>query len=446
MKMEQVQKKLLIDFLQQTVSPGETLLAAVSGGADSMALLDLLLCCQKTCGYQVAVAHVHHHLRAASDAEWQFVMQYCAQRAVPFYGRHVQVVDGKKNGESLEAAAHRLRHQALRNMMQASGAQWLILAHQADDRAETVLMNILRGCGVNGLAAMPSREGHLLRPLLPFSKAALENYCAEHDIPYVSDESNADTTILRNRLRHELLPILTAYNPQIGTALNHLAENSEQVAAYVQKQAAQLYEEACALAAPQWVLLHRKPLLNAHDAVVSELVRSLSQRLAGNRGSLRFEMMSAVSERLRAGDGRCDLGQGFFCECTRRWVYIGRWPQGEWIDNKGCWQQHFLCAEVGVPEEMVVRPYQSGDVIAVKNLGRKQLKKIFQEAALPPCLRSIWPVVYDTKIKEIIWVPFLAQSPQLMYYNSVTYLKVALYCKIAQQDVRLEIDRICKDK
>lgn len=114
--------------------------------------------------------------------------------------------------------------------------------------------------------------------------------------------------------------------------------------------------------------------------------------------------------------------------------------------NNGRWQQTFLDAEVYGSENIVVRVYESSDAIAVKNLGRKRLKKIFQEKALPPTLRSVWPVVYDTKIKEIIWVPFLAQSPQLMYYNSVTYLKVTLHCRIAQHDARLEIDRISKDK
>lgn len=446
MKTEQVQEKLVMDFLVRIVSPGDTILAAVSGGADSMAMLDLLLGCRKKCGFQVVVAHIHHHLRTASDAEWQFVMQYCAQREVPFYGRHVRVVESKKNGESLEAAAHRLRHEALRTIMRACGAQWLALAHQADDRAETVLMNLLRGCSVNGLAAMPARDGVILRPLLAFSKSALEAYCAAQKIPFVNDESNADTTILRNRLRHELLPDLRAYNPQIITALNHLAESSEQTADFLDTQATALYKEALELETPQWVLLKRQPLYDAHEAVLGELVRALAQRLAGNRGSLRFEMVAAVAERLRAGDGRCDLGQGIICECTRRWVYVGHKPRGAWTMNNGRWQQTFLDAEVYGSENIVVRVYESSDAIAVKNLGRKRLKKIFQEKALPPTLRSVWPVVYDTKIKEIIWVPFLAQSPQLMYYNSVTYLKVTLHCRIAQRDARLEIDRISKDK
>ena len=112
-------------------------------------------------------------------------------------------------------------------------------------------------------------------------------------------------------------------------------------------------------------------------------------------------------------------------------------PEGVWRrDDDGIWRQDFLEGAVTAPPEMIVRGYAPSDAIALKNLGRKRLKKIFQEQALPPCLRPLWPILYDTKIKEIIWVPFLAQGPELMYYNSVTYLKVALSSTIAQRTVR----------
>ena len=256
------------------------------------------------------------------------------------------------------------------------------------------------------------------------------------DIPYVVDESNADTTILRNRLRHELLPQLTAYNPQIVRALNHLAESSACVDDYLQAQATTLLADAAVFRAQGWCLLRRAPLAAAHEAVAAELLRQCCQDFAHERGSLRFDMVKTALERMHAGTGRADLGESLFCEVTRRYVYIGRQPTGAWREENGIWRQDFLEAAVTVSPEMIVRGAQTGDVIALKNLGRKRLKKIFQEAALPPCLRGLWPVVYDTKIKEIIWLPFLAQGRELMYYNSVTYLQIALSCTIAQRTVR----------
>ena len=108
-------------FMQAHVAPGELVIAAVSGGPDSMAMLDLLLRAQVSCGYRLEVAHIHHHLRAASDDEWRFVEAYCAERHLRFHGRHVQVREAAQ-GQSLEAAAHCLRHAALREILQARGA------------------------------------------------------------------------------------------------------------------------------------------------------------------------------------------------------------------------------------------------------------------------------------------------------------------------------------
>ena len=424
------------EFMRTHVAPGERVIAAVSGGPDSMAMLDLLLRARAACGYELEVAHIHHHLRAASDEEWRFVEEYCQARGVRFHGRHVQVRE-KAQGRSLESAAHTLRHAALAKILQERQAQWLALAHQADDRAETVLMNILRGTSVQGLAAMPARDGNILRPLLSFTKAELEAYCAAQDIPYVVDESNADTTILRNRLRHKLLPELATYNPQIVQALNRLAESSARDSDFLRARAEKLCAQAAVFRAGGWCLLERAALAEAHEAETATLIRQLAQRYASGRGNLRFEMVEAALARIRAGEGRADLGQGIFCECTRRFVYIGRQPEGVWRrDDDGIWRQDFLEGAVTAPPEMIVRGYASGDAIALKNLGRKRLKKIFQEQALPPCLRPLWPILYDTKIKEIIWVPFLAQGPELMYHNSVTYLKVALSSTIAQRTVR----------
>mgnify|MGYP000196492113 CR=1 FL=1 len=321
--------------------------------------------------------------------------------------------------------------------MQERQAQWLALAHQADDRAETVLMNILRGTSVQGLAAMPARDGNILRPLLLFTKAELEAYCAAQEIPFVVDESNADTTILRNRLRHKLLPELATYNPQIVQALNRLAESSARDSDFLRARAERLCAQAAVFRAGGWCLLERAALAEAHELRQRRSFASSLSVTPADAAICALRWWRAALARIRAGEGCADLGQGIFCECTRRFVYIGRQPEGVWCrDDDGIWRQDFLEGAVTAPPEMIVRGYAAGDAIALKNLGRKRLKKIFQEQALPPCLRPLWPILYDTKIKEIIWVPFLAQGPELMYYNSVTYLKVALSSTIAQRTVR----------
>ena len=423
-------------LLKAHIKPGERFVAAVSGGADSMVLLALLHEAQETCGYEILVAHIHHHLRAASDAEWQFVENYCATLGVPFYGSHVDVKAAcAESHRSMEAEAHRLRHEALQAVVQAQQASWLLLAHHAGDRAETVLMNLLRGAGSSGLAAMPVQNGNILRPMLVFTRADIEMLCAQRGISFVTDESNSDTTILRNRIRHELLPLLETYNPQVVQALNRLAESVSCDQAYLQAQAEALQNACIVFQAKQWCLFQRDPLTRAHTAVQRALIYACVQNFSSGRSALRFEMVEEAVRLISAGRGRVDLGKGLFCECTRRFVYLGAAPQGEWWrDDTGHWRHDFLEASLTAPAEMCVHTYQSGETLAVKNVGRKSLKKFFQEQSVPPCLRSVWPLVYDTKIKEIIWVPFLASGRQLMYYNSVTFLKVKLTIRMAQNE------------
>ncbi|MDO4280585.1 MAG: tRNA lysidine(34) synthetase TilS [Peptococcaceae bacterium] len=423
------------------VRPGEKIVAAVSGGCDSMALLDMLWRLREKLGFAIVVCHVHHHLRAASDAEWDFVAAACARYGLPFIGRRVDVAAACAAGGNLEAEAHRLRHEALEAVRQAQGAQWIALGHHADDRAETVLMHILRGTSLKGLAAMPLASGQLLRPLITCSRTELEAYARARGIRWVTDESNADTRYLRNDLRHRVLPELEEINPGLVRALGHLADSSACAWEYLAQEAQNLADSTRYMRAPSWCLLERAPLLSAHAAVFSALLQALVEGYSSGRSTLRYEMVAACRRLLAAGRGRTDLGGGVVFEVTRRWLYVGRRPEGEWQRvEDGSWRQEFLAAQLALGDDFGVRAARSGDEIAVKNLGHKSLKKIFQEHALPPLLRQVWPVVYDIKIKEVIWIPFLAESPRLMYYNSVTFLKVHLNITLAEQSACVDVE------
>jgi tRNA(Ile)-lysidine synthase len=211
---------------QRLFEPGETVVVAVSGGADSVALLDIL---SRLEGGQLrlVVAHVNHGLRGeASDGDEEFVSQLAARYGFPFESQRSDVAGLSLSLRiSLEDAGRRERYSFFARVAKTYGAASIALAHHRDDQAETVLIRLLRGAGGAGLSAMVSlSQGMLKRPLLTVCRAEIEQYLQGEGISHRTDASNADTAILRNSIRHELMPLLTRYNPKIAERLAATAE------------------------------------------------------------------------------------------------------------------------------------------------------------------------------------------------------------------------------
>ena len=229
-------------------APGTAVLAACSGGPDSLALLHLLLSLRERWQLQLAAAHFEHGIRgAASLADAAFVRDFCQARGVPFYLGQADV-PGYASAQqlSLETAARTLRYRFLRSTAAKLGEGTRIAtAHQADDQAETVLMRILRGTGVDGLAGIAPRAGELIRPLLCATRAEIEAYCRQQGLEPRHDATNDVPDCTRNRLRLELLPQLAAeYNPDISAALCRLAAIASEESSFIASASAAAWEQA----------------------------------------------------------------------------------------------------------------------------------------------------------------------------------------------------------
>lgn len=213
-------------FLATRLAPGERLCVGLSGGCDSVVLLHAL----SRAGFsgRVSAIHVHHGLSPNADRWAGFCADYCLRLGVPIHITHVAV--NRKNGLGLEAAARAARYAAFLECE----AECLLLAQHRGDQAETVLFNLLRGTGVTGAAAMPveRRLGHmrLLRPLLDVSRVEIEAYALEHQLTWVEDESNQDTALTRNLLRHEVLNEVAGRFPAAEAALAQAAANFQEAA------------------------------------------------------------------------------------------------------------------------------------------------------------------------------------------------------------------------
>jgi len=193
-----------MDLTSEAPDLGTPLVVAVSGGPDSVALLHLLV----EAGFSaITVAHVDHGFREESAEEAEFVRDLATDLGLEF---EIKRLDGAPSSENLEAWAREQRYGFFRSL-----EGLIVTAHHADDQVETVLMNIIRGCGLDGLSGMREREGDLWRPLLRMSKQEILSLCDERAWPYVKDSSNDDLRLRRNALRHEIIPRLKELNPNL---------------------------------------------------------------------------------------------------------------------------------------------------------------------------------------------------------------------------------------
>lgn len=220
------------------LQPGMRLAVAVSGGADSVALLRALVEAAPEIGLVLSVAHVHHGIRGAeADADAEFVAALAAEHGLGFHRRDVDAVAAaRENRETLEEAARNLRYAWFRDLLTEGVADAVATAHTLDDQAETVLHKFLRGAWTEGLSGihpvLAQPQGAILRPFLGVRRSEIETWLSWIGQSWKEDASNADTAYTRNRLRRELLPVLAAYNPQIFKHLANLATLARDEDAY----------------------------------------------------------------------------------------------------------------------------------------------------------------------------------------------------------------------
>ena len=197
------------------------MLLGYSGGADSTCLLHLL----HACGVDVIAAHLHHGQRPEADDELRRCEAFCKKTGVPFMSGRADVpAIAKETGVGLEEAGRNARYEFFEQCRFRTGAELVATAHTLDDLAETVILNLVRGTGLHGLAGIPEKRGHIVRPLLPFTREETRGYCRENKLWFHDDPANLDETFARVRVRKLVLPMLTEINPSAKDAISRLAQ------------------------------------------------------------------------------------------------------------------------------------------------------------------------------------------------------------------------------
>lgn len=386
----------LLSFIRSNhmIHPGDHIICAVSGGADSMALLFAMHLLSEKLEIQVSAAHFNHHLRAEeSDRDAAFVAEFCDGYKIPLFTAEAYVVTGKKG---LEAAAREARYAFLRELPGT-----VATAHTADDNAETVLMNLIRGTGLKGLGGISPIKGNVIRPMLAVTREDVVAFLEEFHIPHIEDSSNATDGFLRNRVRHHIMPLLRAENPRFSVntsdmalrlrdeekLLNRLAESTQSVAEL--RAMPQGQRNRCLAA----FLLHcgvPEPE-SAHIALLDKLVCSKKPSAKASfpggiciaRNYDRLELCGQYGElvpvRLQ-NPGVTEI------DALGIRVYCGNAAEPE------C-EEVFYVACSG---ELVVRSRQSGDTMRLYG-GSKSLKRLFIDRKIPAAQRDMIPVFADAQ-------------------------------------------------
>ena len=419
--------------------------AGISGGPDSLCMLDLLIRNE----FIVIVGHLNHLLRPEASQESNIVEQFCSTRSIPCIVSEKDV--GRIAGEtrlSIEETGRKLRYEFLFNLATKEGAQAVMVAHNADDQVETILMHLLRGSGLSGLKGMEQHQEKnewsdllpLIRPLLRFSRKEILEYCRERELIPVIDKSNEDSKYYRNRIRNELIPFLATYNPQIKERLIKMADVVQIEDDLLQQLVNSAIESAQTVKNDHYHIFSLEKTEGLHQAILRRMILSTIHRLKPTSPNISHESITRGAHFLMQNPPRdrvdlvADLElfkymKKFAVLCDRNDPLDDLWPQvkggcslndlpkkgvglnGNWrlipsgaheINNSDPWR---CSLDGGLISDLTLDTFKPGDKFTPYGMKDKSLKlgDYWTNEGLPVRARANWPLIRSGR--EIVWVP-----------------------------------------
>lgn len=443
----------LLKKVEQTIAahrmlrPGDRVLVALSGGIDSMTLLSALSALAPALDISLVIAHLDHQMRPDSARDAEFVRHVAQEQRLPFL---IQAIDVPayiaKQHCSPEEGARAVRYRFLERAAKGLQAQAIALGHTRDDQVETFLMRLIRGAGAAGLSGIPAMRAPFIRPLIDCTRREISACAQERHLAYRQDPTNAQLDFLRNRVRHELLPLLSRYNPRIAETLWRTQQRLSQIDRYLESLGQDLLEESVVEHQAETLLLHKEPFKGQPEVLKLYALRAALRRLRGDlRGidAIHLEALLAEFERRRSGaaielpDGWRGFNQnshfllsraagataqGTFAVCE----YLLR-SQGEtilaeigWRFRLKSWAKRGRLPAESSPREvghhleidldyakidgpLAVRRRRRGDRFHPLGMeGRKKLQDFFVDEKVPRAERDWVPLVVDRQ--GIVWV------------------------------------------
>ena len=296
-----LREKVLKTILEQDlISQGEGVLVGLSGGPDSLALIHILHSLKNRLGIKLFACHLNHNIRgAAADEDQEFVSSFCRKIGVPLMVETFDVPSfARQNKLSLEDAGRKARYAFFDRVMKKFGAAKIALGHNADDNVETSLMRLITGSGARGLSGIAAKRGNIVRPLIMCWRNEIEAYCKLNGLHPRIDETNLDKKYLRNRIRHELIPLLKKYNPNVKSAISKATELLASDYKYLKDVATKALHGATIKLGGDQMLVDIDKLMMYPEPVAKLVIRLAVEAVKGDLENITFSHIEAIFSKL----------------------------------------------------------------------------------------------------------------------------------------------------
>lgn len=413
------------------LSPRDKVVVAVSGGSDSVGLLHLLMELKKF-NLSLVVAHLNHKLRGIeSDRDAEFVEKVVRDTDFQFEYKEVDTEKYKrKNKLSMEDAGRRLRYEFFNEVLEKYNANKIATAHTLDDQAETVLMRIIRGSGTLGLSGIPPISNNIIRPLINISRSEIREYLKSKHFNWVEDSSNVSREFRRNKIRSELMPLLTEYNPSIQDTLARSAEILRIESDYTRSEVEKIFDKI--ISKKSIGLIGKiKKYLKIQKALRLGIIRKCVEELKGDLHGISAKHLLSIDRVLSSDSSSAEIdlpgnlffakGYKVFCITNKEnlekdYTYVieneGKWRfspiltvELNYSDDNSSWGDervgHFSLKKVRFP--IKIRNFRPGDRFVPLGMRRfKKIKDFFIDEKVPRFVRKNIPIL-ETK-DGIIWI------------------------------------------
>lgn len=423
MQMDALEQDVRIRLLQQGVGPASRILVAISGGVDSVVLAYVL----QRLGYRLQLAHINYHLRGyESDRDEAFVRKLAAEWQLPIQCFDRPIALNERKGRSLQEVTREIRYSWFAGLLENFKLDYLATAHHADDQAETILMQLGRSAGIQGLGGMAFLSGNHLRPLLYIERQKIEAYAEKNKIRWVDDSSNAGDYYLRNRFRHHIVPALRELLPGFVTAMGNSADHLREARYWLEKAWMPQLEKLVKPQSGGWLIQLEAPLNDLNSATLWQLLLHKLE-LPGNllQGCLNLQQKQ-VGKMFETAHWRIvrektalrismieERDQNSFVEINTLGFYDFRFGRLEISEvEKMQLPPERECIYVDADSlslPLLLRDWQTADEIQPFGLkGHKKLSDLYTDAHISREERKKFPVLCTAE--EILWLVGLRRS------------------------------------